>query len=484
MHLNAIILLLQNLYYIGVFSSVQGLVTERCPVYTYFEDLPGEIDKIDQIRLLQIWLRNWYANGWNPVVLGRSDAEADPLYSYYRAKFMSLPTINYRNYELACYIRWLAFAQRDGGVFADYDIYNFPADSLPKAAGPCGKGPLLSYPGFLPMVLFGNGTETKRLIREFVTYKVESKKDQIHGRLHISDMIIARKRREYLFRDLLPNPSFLAHFSTNTKESANYRLDLIGKLCRTEWIRQNLLLHYRQTHRIRLLKSDPEGGDTLDAGIGKDGLLDELFTECMPVATAQKFLIEAFQMRKGEEYTCKFETIAQIEPSMLNKKTKTDAILLMLEDPIERVLRKYRRLKETLKDPPLFEEHVKAECCDHLVKQLTGRYNQTVFIEEMPSLLEQAKNIISIGQVILGMPSQILETKMVLEYSLGFTLTPPTVPYISPSEGMQQHLSEDILLEFQFLNQFDYILYEYAKGIFEERLRKVKTIDSQLGTDK
>lgn len=469
-------------------SEGQGVPNVRCPVYTYFEDLSLEnhsisskMSKFDHNRLLHLWLRNWYANGWEPVVLSRADAEATPLFANYKKKFLALPTVNNKDYELACYIRWLAFAERDGGVFVDYDIYNYPAELLPKAAGPCGKGPLLSYPDFLPMLLFGNGTETKRLILEYVRYQIDPETDRIDGRPHISDMIIARKRREHIFKDLLPNPRFLAHFSTHAKGKASSRLESAKKLRRPEWVRQNLILRYKQSHRILLLRPDPDSGDMIDAGIGKGGLLNDLVTECMPAVTAQDFLIEEFQMHEGDEYICKFQTVAQIESLMLSKKT--DTILLMLENPIERLLRTYKRLGETFKEPPSLEELLKLEGRDYLVKQLTGRYNQTVAIEDMPGLLEEAKKIVGTGQVILGMPSRILDTKMVLEYNLGFILTPPTIPFTSPSEKMQKQIPEKIAKEFQSLNQFDFILYEYAKGVFEERLKTVKKIESQLSSE-
>lgn len=472
--------------------------TVRCPVYTYFEDLtqhyhqedPGmsrRMNNYDHNLLVRQWLRNWYANGWDPVVLGRVDAETAPLFPHYQRRFQAYPTVNNEHYELACYIRWLAFAERDGGVFVDYDIYNFPAEALPRAAGVCGRGPLLSYPDFLPMLLFGNGTETKRLILEYVRYQVDPEADRFEGRPHISDMIIARKRRERVFRDLLPNPPNLAHLSSHSKRLAGDRLESVKRLRRPEWVRQNLLLRYKHTHRILLLQPDPDGGgDMVDSGIGKDGLLGDLISECMPAVTAQEFLAEAFQMREGDAYICSFATIPQIEPLMLSKRT--DTVILMLEDPLERLVRTYRRLEETLRDPPTMQELVKIEGRDMLVRQLTGKYNETVSSEAMTGLLEQAKGIIGtgsdLGQVILGIPSRILDTKLVLEYSLGFTLAPPTMPYLPPSETTDTgELTESIRKEFQSYNQYDYALYEYAKGVFEARLERFNQIDNQLNKE-
>jgi hypothetical protein len=88
-------------------------------VYTYYE----EIGYREWSELLEIWAESWRMNGWLPVIVGREIIQDHPLLPKLLEKINSMPTINDRSYENACYLRWLA-ASRLGGLWVDNDVVN------------------------------------------------------------------------------------------------------------------------------------------------------------------------------------------------------------------------------------------------------------------------------------------------------------------------------------------------------------------------
>lgn len=90
-------------------------------IYTYH----SPVSKMPpQGGVLERWSKSWGKAGFSPVVLGVSHAKKHPRYEELKALFKSYPTVNYPEYELACYLRWLALAVVGGGVMCDYDVMN------------------------------------------------------------------------------------------------------------------------------------------------------------------------------------------------------------------------------------------------------------------------------------------------------------------------------------------------------------------------
>ena len=90
-------------------------------VYTYYSPVGG---LPAQGSIIERWTESWSAQGFSPVVLDQSHAEKHPHYAAHLAVFRSFPTINPREYELACYLRWLALEAVGGGLMSDYDVMN------------------------------------------------------------------------------------------------------------------------------------------------------------------------------------------------------------------------------------------------------------------------------------------------------------------------------------------------------------------------
>ncbi|KAF7186826.1 hypothetical protein HII31_11786 [Pseudocercospora fuligena] len=91
-------------------------LAERPPIYTYYDAGSRRKDqksrKAEQ-ELLQIWRRAWWAAGFRPVVLSKSEAMHNPLY---RA-VQGLTLEKGFEHEL---MRWLAWANMKGGILANF----------------------------------------------------------------------------------------------------------------------------------------------------------------------------------------------------------------------------------------------------------------------------------------------------------------------------------------------------------------------------
>lgn len=90
-------------------------------VYTYFNPVP-EMPHEQEHALIVLWQRSWRDSGFEPVVLTHLHAEAHPLFPEIDKLVRSFPTQNPKEYEVACWHRWLAFATVGGGLMTDYDV--------------------------------------------------------------------------------------------------------------------------------------------------------------------------------------------------------------------------------------------------------------------------------------------------------------------------------------------------------------------------
>lgn len=105
-------------------------LVKRTPVYTFYE-LDTKKDKAvlkAENQLLLTWRRAWWAKGFKPVVLGRPEAEHNPLYRLLQTKKLK-PALE-RDVT-----RWLAWGSMGSGILSNYL-------AVPMAAY---EDPLLSY---------------------------------------------------------------------------------------------------------------------------------------------------------------------------------------------------------------------------------------------------------------------------------------------------------------------------------------------------
>lgn len=157
-------------------------------VYTYHE--PVE-EMQDQTGLIDLWKRSWEQHGWTPTILGEVHAAAHPEFEKYLEAVSRHPTVNPKNYELACYKRWLAMEQVGGGWMVDYDVINYgfkPVNHDDRLTLHSGN--------WCPCVSSGNKSAYKSAVVAFQTF--EGPWEMYPGTPHTSDQDIL-KNRPHLF---------------------------------------------------------------------------------------------------------------------------------------------------------------------------------------------------------------------------------------------------------------------------------------------
>ena len=154
-------------------------------VKTYYEPLEGR-NHAEQEWLLGTWADSWRKHGWHPVVINRALAEQHPYFPMFLKAFTDLPSVNGKDYELACYLRHVAMVQSGGGLLVDYDVINvgFTPEMLPISN--------LKYPAIMadknpcPCGVYGSAQEFDALC----SFIAKQGKDAIvteGGRPHTSD---------------------------------------------------------------------------------------------------------------------------------------------------------------------------------------------------------------------------------------------------------------------------------------------------------
>ena len=110
--------------------SVLPPLLKRPPIYTFYDDRAEKDEKVKdaQNKLLLLWRRAWWAQGFRPVILGRSESMMNPLYEGIQ-KHKLQPQME------AEIVRWLAWGQMGTGILANW---------LALPMGP-HDDPLLSY---------------------------------------------------------------------------------------------------------------------------------------------------------------------------------------------------------------------------------------------------------------------------------------------------------------------------------------------------
>jgi hypothetical protein len=182
------------------FIEKRGLVDlSRRTISTYYDVVAG-VDQSEQKRCIDIWREAWSAAGWNTVVNTLYDAQKHPLYRQMVAKAKRLPSCCAANYDLSCYLRWLAFDYQGGGVTCDYDLIprrHFSPDLLPAPDGFTvlqyrARGLALEHENLVPSFVMSDRAGLKVWIDYLINAEEKSDGD-IGGRPHTSDMYILNR---------------------------------------------------------------------------------------------------------------------------------------------------------------------------------------------------------------------------------------------------------------------------------------------------
>ncbi len=155
-------------------------------VFTFYDAVDGKREP-DELALIDLWKRSWSAMGWEPTLLSGGSLSATPESRRLRDRLNKLPSVNKRNLDLWCYLRWLAVAERGGGFMADYDVINY-------AFVPRPPGRLTTHERFVPCVVSGTAAEFRRAVEWFAEQKV-SWIERNFRFAHTSDMLVMKARQ-------------------------------------------------------------------------------------------------------------------------------------------------------------------------------------------------------------------------------------------------------------------------------------------------
>lgn len=172
-------------------QTVTAEVTDGRPVvYTYYDPVPS---MPSQEWMLQKWSYEWTRLGFLPKILSRQDAMSHANFAELEKHFQKYPSINPLEYELACWLRWIAMVQVGGGLMLDYDVlpYGFSKAQLDLIVSH-SNGSLDSLPVILmdhnpcPCAVYGTAKEFNNAVIWFANN--EKKCSAPHGgKPHASD---------------------------------------------------------------------------------------------------------------------------------------------------------------------------------------------------------------------------------------------------------------------------------------------------------
>jgi hypothetical protein len=79
-------------------------------------------------QMIQLWAQQWKEIGWDPRILNLTHARMHPKYQQYYDKIEKIPLLGKnkagvnKEYNMYCYLRWLAMVAVGGGFMSDYDV--------------------------------------------------------------------------------------------------------------------------------------------------------------------------------------------------------------------------------------------------------------------------------------------------------------------------------------------------------------------------
>lgn len=408
-------------------------------VYTYYD---GSLSRNNDLRvfMLKLWTRNWYYQGFNPIILNKSDAKLHPNYDVLKRQFSKYPTINESSYELSCYLRWLAFQnQNDNGIFVDSDIFNFDNAFVKNFDSSIST----TVRGMIPMITIGNSKLIDQIVKILTNSNNIKHQIRIENLMHVSDMIILQKYTSQLFQRVLSNKSFF-HASQHDTEIQKFKNSNID---RKTW--SNRLLQLNLLLKKKIILIVPSIIDHQH-----DPLLSELkriFTITNDDSTLIPYNLENLSKKIKSQTISSFSIQEQIDKNIDNKKL----YILLLKDPIYAQDEINNAIYSSL-----YSTHSKSYKEEEKILKLNSKDRKN-FID-----------FISKPNVIIGMTDRPTMSRIVLEYEFGFILDSLSFDHgnkslkSSPKKKSQNHA--------------DISLYRIALDKFRKKYSEFESIEKHF----
>ena len=134
-------------------------------IYTYYENIGFK----NQTKLIDFWKTSWSNQGYNPIILTKSDVENHCFYNKFCNKINNIHKQimdkDISDYGMSCFVRWLAYAnlnEQQKFYVSDYDVINknypiiHPIEKLHFMDGHC------------PCIASGNSNQFMALCKMFI----------------------------------------------------------------------------------------------------------------------------------------------------------------------------------------------------------------------------------------------------------------------------------------------------------------------------
>jgi len=174
-------------------------------VYTYYDNVL-EISSDAQLELIEIWKESWKKNGWNPIVLDKSFLNcSDNEMNYLK----NLPSVNPKNYELSCFLRWNAMSNIGGGWMCDYDVIN--CGFSPSDAEKYESMSILQMN--VPCLVYGTVEDYNKIFKIFSTQSLNfTTFIKEHELEHVSDMVVISSLKNIYYKSRIDLSDFYDDF--------------------------------------------------------------------------------------------------------------------------------------------------------------------------------------------------------------------------------------------------------------------------------
>ena len=163
-------------------------------IYAFYDNLEGYPCRDNYETLIDIWQKSWKYYGWEPTILTLNDVKKHKDYQKLLEISKYRPTVNRKDFETICFLRWLAMFDKSGW-YCDVDMinYGFEPISYDDLVVTTNYYPALHVSCFyMPNIKYNN------LIDEIINYELQSDDvENINGVKipHISDMHIISKTK-------------------------------------------------------------------------------------------------------------------------------------------------------------------------------------------------------------------------------------------------------------------------------------------------
>jgi len=184
-------------YFVSKSKASDVVVSSR--IYTFYGSVKSFSNERKRLTLdmIQEWKKSWSRAGWKPIVLSPKDAEFHPYYKEYvnaiKKQQSAKKSLNSQDYEVFCFLRWLAVANKGGGYMCDYDVLNNGNfKSLQET-----PGKLTSYQAHVPCLVSGSAAGFLNACKIFATC------NPIKAGTYLKRETNGRVAEKYNFSDML-----------------------------------------------------------------------------------------------------------------------------------------------------------------------------------------------------------------------------------------------------------------------------------------